>query len=438
MHARAARRARGSLLAAGCHGGSAEGAPRRSAGRAGRAGRTQDPRRPARRRRGRPTRSSRTTPTTSRRRSRSAARVRGKIDAGDATSTTTASTSTKAGALQVSCPASTASTSSLELEDAGGNVLAKLRSRRRARQGGRPEPRRHAGPLHCGRARACRRRSRRRRSRRRQERGRRGAEPPRRRRAPVYELTAQLAPPVANAEREPDDDRGTANDLIVGDTGDRLPRLDRRRRRVEALGRDAVGEERDRRRGLARSRASRSTLEIADGVGQPLATRKAPRGAAARSCAASLPVVPAGAPPFSLPDGARRPLEPRDARTSCASPRTSSSPTPRSSRTTRPRSAMRDSRRSHGRARRRGRRATSTASRSPPARTARTLDVTDRYPARARPRASSCSSTARSIAKADHGRQGRRREASRARCPRNAHAVKVRVPTAPASVRRRA
>src|SRR2546421_242192 len=34
-----------------------------------------------------------------------------------------------------------------------------------------------------------------------------------------YEITASLVAPAAGFEHEPDDDRGEANDLIVGDTG---------------------------------------------------------------------------------------------------------------------------------------------------------------------------------------------------------------------------
>jgi hypothetical protein len=48
--------------------------------------------------------------------------------------------------------------------------------------------------------------------------GKKAPPPPPAPSAPVsYEITASLAPAAPNAEREPDDDRGTANDLIVGD-----------------------------------------------------------------------------------------------------------------------------------------------------------------------------------------------------------------------------
>ncbi len=115
--------------------------------------------------------------------------------------------------------------------------------------------------------------------------------------APVaYEIAAAFAPPVTAAEREPDDDRGTANDLIPGDavtgfigwTGD----VDVWKLSVETLSsRNAIDIEIAAVEGVALS------LELADGVGQPLLLRKAPKGAAlvARGV---VPVVPSGAPPF--------------------------------------------------------------------------------------------------------------------------------------------
>ncbi len=113
---------------------------------------------------------------------------------------------------------------------------------------------------------------------------------------PVYEITAKLTTPAANAEREPDDDRGTANDLIPGDTatgyigwsGD----ADVWKLSVEALSaKNVVDVEISAVDGVA------LTLELTDGVGHPLLVRKAPRGAAliARGI---VPVVPPGAPPF--------------------------------------------------------------------------------------------------------------------------------------------
>ena len=114
--------------------------------------------------------------------------------------------------------------------------------------------------------------------------------------SPVYELTARVAQPTGNAEREPDDDRGTALDLIVGDpasgfvgwTGDAdVWKLD-----VEALSaKNAIDIE------LTAVDGTQLQLDVADGIGAPLISRKAPRGAPliVRNLA---PVVPAGAPPY--------------------------------------------------------------------------------------------------------------------------------------------
>ncbi len=114
--------------------------------------------------------------------------------------------------------------------------------------------------------------------------------------APVYELTAQLVPPAANAEREPDEDRGTANDLIVADTGTGYlgwaGDVDTWKLSVEALSaKDAIDIEVSAVEGVALS------LEVDDGLGQALLTRKAPRGAPLL-VRGLVPVVPANAPPF--------------------------------------------------------------------------------------------------------------------------------------------
>lgn len=111
-----------------------------------------------------------------------------------------------------------------------------------------------------------------------------------------YDLTAQLIKPGANVEREPNDDRGTANDLIVGDpvtgligwTGD----ADQWKLALEALSaKNTIDIELGAVEGVA------LTLELADAVGKPLLVRKGPRGGplVARGI---LPDVPAGAPPF--------------------------------------------------------------------------------------------------------------------------------------------
>ena len=114
--------------------------------------------------------------------------------------------------------------------------------------------------------------------------------------APVYELTAQLITPPKGSEVEPDDDRGTANDLIVTDTvtgfigwnGD----ADVWKLSVETLSdKNAIDVEVTAVEGVALE------LEVSDALGQPLVTRKAPRGApiAVRDL---LPVVPQGGAPF--------------------------------------------------------------------------------------------------------------------------------------------
>ena len=114
--------------------------------------------------------------------------------------------------------------------------------------------------------------------------------------APLYQITAQVAPVGKNAEREPDDDRGTANDLIVGDTvtgyvgwaGD----VDIWKLSVEALtAKNVLDFELSPVEGIA------FTVEIGDGLGQAIVTRKAPKGAGLviRGLA---PVVPQGGAPF--------------------------------------------------------------------------------------------------------------------------------------------
>jgi hypothetical protein len=114
--------------------------------------------------------------------------------------------------------------------------------------------------------------------------------------APVYELTAQMVPPVKNQETEPDDDRGTANDLIVGDSvtgfigwnGD----ADEWKLSVEALSeKNAIDVEVSAVEGLSLE------VEIADALGQPLVTRKGSKGAAL-AVRDVLPVVPPGGAPY--------------------------------------------------------------------------------------------------------------------------------------------
>ncbi|MGE0399730.1 MAG: hypothetical protein AB7T06_23650 [Kofleriaceae bacterium] len=114
--------------------------------------------------------------------------------------------------------------------------------------------------------------------------------------APVYEISARMVAPVANSEREPDDDRGTAIDLIVGDTvtgfvgwsgDDDVWKLS-----VETLSeKNSIDIEVGAVEGVALS------IDVSDGIGNPLVTRKGPRGQPL-IVRGIVPIVPEGAPPF--------------------------------------------------------------------------------------------------------------------------------------------
>ncbi len=113
---------------------------------------------------------------------------------------------------------------------------------------------------------------------------------------PVYELTAQQIEPAKGGEREPDDDRGTANDLIpadnatgyVGWTGDRD---------VWKLSVETLSEKNLLDIHVSAIEGIALELEISDALGQPLATRKAPRGAPL-VMHGIVPLVPPGGAPF--------------------------------------------------------------------------------------------------------------------------------------------
>ncbi|HEX3478288.1 MAG TPA: hypothetical protein VHT91_24875 [Kofleriaceae bacterium] len=113
-----------------------------------------------------------------------------------------------------------------------------------------------------------------------------------------YEITAVMAAPAAGFEHEPDDDRGEANDLIAGDTGSGYlgwsGDADVWKISVETLSAknaNALDVELTAVEGVALS------LEIADGIGQPIVTRKGARGAAL-AVRGFTPSGPPGAPPF--------------------------------------------------------------------------------------------------------------------------------------------
>jgi len=111
-----------------------------------------------------------------------------------------------------------------------------------------------------------------------------------------YEITARLVAVAAGAEHEPDDDRGEANDLIAGDTGTGYigwtGDADVWKVSVEALSaKNALDIELSAVEGIALS------VEISDGIGQPITTRKGPKGGPL-VVRGFVPAVPAGAPPF--------------------------------------------------------------------------------------------------------------------------------------------
>jgi hypothetical protein len=111
-----------------------------------------------------------------------------------------------------------------------------------------------------------------------------------------YEITASMVAAAAGAEREPDDDRGEANDLIAGDTGTGYlgwtGDVDVWKVSVEALSaRNALDLEISAVEGVALQ------LEIADGVGKPIVKRSGKKSAPL-VVRGFVPVVPAGAPPF--------------------------------------------------------------------------------------------------------------------------------------------
>lgn len=114
--------------------------------------------------------------------------------------------------------------------------------------------------------------------------------------APIYELVAQLVPLPAGAEREPDDDRGTANDLIVSENAVGFvgwaDDKDVWKLSVETLSdKNALDVQISAVEGVGLE------LEITDGIGTVLATRKALRGQPLL-VQNMLPVVADGAPPF--------------------------------------------------------------------------------------------------------------------------------------------
>jgi len=191
----------------------------------------------------------------------------------------------QAGALQLSLTAIEGFDLSLELEDASGAVLAKSDRGGVRIAEGLPnfgvQPGKYLAVV---------------RGKKPPVKLKKGQKPPPDGPSPVYELTAKLAQVAGNAEREPDDDRGSALDLIVGDpvsgfvgwTGD----ADEWKLNVEALSaKNAIDIEVGAVDGVALS------LEIDNATGDKLALRKAPTGAPL-IVRDFQPVVPQGGAPY--------------------------------------------------------------------------------------------------------------------------------------------
>jgi len=193
---------------------------------------------------------------------------------------------TAAGALSVMVSPPDTLDAMLEIEDASGNVVARSdRGGARVREGV-PNlgvtPGRYIAVVQAKQAR--------------KKPPKKGAPEPARPSGGPYEITASMVTPAAGAEHEPDDDRGQANDLIVGDTGTGYVGwtgdADVWQVSVEALSaKNALDVELSAVEGVALS------VEISDGVGQPIVTRKGPRGAPL-VVRGFVPAVPQGAPPF--------------------------------------------------------------------------------------------------------------------------------------------
>jgi hypothetical protein len=114
--------------------------------------------------------------------------------------------------------------------------------------------------------------------------------------AVAYELTSTLVAIAPNAEHEPDEDRGTANDLIVGDSGTGyigwIGDVDVWKLSVETLSaKNSVDIEVTAVEGVALE------LVVEDGIGNPVLSRKAPRGSPL-IVRGFVPNVPASSPPF--------------------------------------------------------------------------------------------------------------------------------------------
>jgi hypothetical protein len=196
---------------------------------------------------------------------------------------------TSAGALSVMASGQGTLDVALELEDGSGNVIARSdRGGARVREGV-PNlgvaPGRYTAVVRAGKPAAPKKKP-----------PKKAAVEPAVLVGGPYELTASMVTPAAGSEHEPDDDRGEANDLILGDTGTGYlgwtGDADVWKVSIEALSaKNALDVELSAVEGVALA------LEISDGVGQLIVTRKGPRGAPL-VVRGFQPAVPQGAPPF--------------------------------------------------------------------------------------------------------------------------------------------
>ena len=114
--------------------------------------------------------------------------------------------------------------------------------------------------------------------------------------APVYELSAQLVTPPAGSEHEPDDDRGTANDLIIKDSVSGFIgwQNDQDEWKIST---ETLSAKNALEIAVAPVEGLAIELEVTDALGQALLVRKGAKGDGA-SVHNFVPQIAQGAPPF--------------------------------------------------------------------------------------------------------------------------------------------
>jgi hypothetical protein len=215
-------------------------------------------------------------------------KVRGKIDPETDVDTYRIDV-TKAGALQVMLSAVDADLV-LEIEDSAGNVIA-----RSARGGTRVvegvpnlgvTPGRYTAVVRA----AAKKKTPPPRH------GRKPAPEPPKPEAPVYELSAQLITPAAGSEHEPDDDRGTANELLTKDSVNGFIGWQNDQDEWK-LSTETMSAKNALDIAVAPVEGLSVELAVTDALGQPLLVRKGAKGDGA-SVHNFVPQIAQGAPPF--------------------------------------------------------------------------------------------------------------------------------------------